>query len=84
MERREGIMQVLVFVTDDGRGCEATGPMLVIEDVPSASLPPNPRSLAWRYFATMRAEDVLFGSEGARMRAVLARRRPFITDRLVR
>ena len=77
-------MQVLVFVTDEGSGSEGSGPMLVIEDVASATLPPNPRSLSWRYFATMRSEDVLFGSERARMHNVLARKRPFITNRLVR
>jgi hypothetical protein len=77
-------MQVLVFVTDDGRSSEGSGPTLVIEDVPTATLPPNPRSLSWRYFATMRSEDVLFGSERAKMQSVLARKRPFITNRLVR
>jgi hypothetical protein len=78
------IMQVLVFVSDDGKSAEGTGPTLVLEDVATAVLPPHPRSLAWRYFATMRAEDSLFGSEASRLRDTLRRGRPFFTPRLVR
>jgi hypothetical protein len=77
-------MQVLVFVTDDGRVPHGSGPTLILEEVPNAVLPPNPRSQQWRYFATMRAEDALFGSEAALMREALARRRGYITKRLVR
>ena len=76
-------MQVLVFVTDD-QSVEGSGPLLVIEDTPTAVLPPNPRSLAWRYFATMAADDALLRPEGALMRRALERKRPFVTDRLVR
>lgn len=77
-------MQVLIFVTDDGRAAEGSGPTLIVEDVPNAVLPPNPRSLQWRYFATMRAEDALFGSESALLREALGKKRAYITKRLVR
>jgi hypothetical protein len=77
-------MQVLVFVTDDGRSPEGTGPTLVVESSAATALPPNPRSLEWRYFATMESQDVMFGSEGARMRQNLARGKPHISNRLIR
>ena len=77
-------MQVLVFVSDDGRSPHGVGPTLILEDRATAVLPPHPRSLNWRYFATMRAEDAMFGSETSRMRDTLRRGRPFVTSRLVR
>jgi hypothetical protein len=77
-------MQVLVFVTDDGRSAEGTGPTLIVEASPVATLPPNPRSLEWRYFATMESEDLMFGSEGFRMRQNLDRGKPHISNRLIR
>ena len=77
-------MQVLVFVTDDGRSPEGTGPTLIVESSPVMTLPPNPRSSEWRYFATMEARDVMFGSEGARMRQNLAQGKPHISNRLIR
>lgn len=77
-------MQVLVFVSDDGKSPQGTGPTLILEDVATAVLPPHPRSLAWRYFATMRAEDAMFGSEVPRLRDALRRGLPFVTPRLVR
>jgi hypothetical protein len=77
-------MQVLVFITEDGKSAEGTGPTLIVEDRPLAVLPPNPRSLGWRYFATMKADDALFGSERARMRSALAKGRPFVSNRLIR
>jgi hypothetical protein len=77
-------MQVLVFVTDDGKAVEGSGPTLIIEDRAQAVLPPNPRALGWRYFATMKAEDAMFGSEAARMRKALKGGKPYITNKLVR
>lgn len=49
-------MQVLVFVTQ-GEDGNATGPTLFLLDKPEAALPPHPRSLEWRYFATVEDRD---------------------------
>lgn len=56
-------MQVIVFVTDDGKSPEGTAPILYLHDNPASALPPHPRSLAWRYFATVPLEDGLFEVE---------------------
>jgi hypothetical protein len=77
-------MQVLVFLTDDGKSAEGSGPTLVVKDHPGAVLPPNPRSLEWRYFATMQADDVFFGSEAALMRLALSKNGSFISNRLAK
>lgn len=61
-------MQILVFVTDDGRP-NGTGPILFLPATPEAVLPPHPRSLSWRYFATVSEDDALLGDDKA---AVLA------------
>jgi len=77
-------MQVLVFVTDDGKSVEGSGPTLVLLDAPTAVLPPNPRAMQWRYFATMRSGDSLFSAEAARMQSALTNGTPFVTDRLIK
>ncbi|HZY68950.1 MAG TPA: hypothetical protein VFE52_10200, partial [Devosia sp.] len=56
-------MRVLVFVTDDGKSREGTGPTLLVADEPSAVLPAHPRSLAWKYFATVDLADSLLAAE---------------------
>jgi hypothetical protein len=81
---RGWFMQVLVFVTDDGKATEATGPTLVVANAPSAVLPPHPRSLDWRYFATMGSDDRLFGHERKKLMRALKSGQPFITPRLVK
>jgi hypothetical protein len=77
-------MQVLVFVSDDGRSPETTGPTLILEDVATAVIPPHPRSMAWRYFATMQSEDALFGSEASAMNRALRKGKAFVSARLVK
>jgi hypothetical protein len=58
-------MQLLVFVTDDGHGL-TSGPTLFTLYQPGARLPPHPRSLAWRYFATIDRDEMpaIGGLEG--------------------
>jgi hypothetical protein len=76
-------MQLLVFVTDDGISPEGTGPILVIEEMPSAVLPPHPRSLSWKYFATVGLDDSLVAAERAAIDASVRDGRPYISSRLV-
>lgn len=59
-------MQLLVFVSDDGTA-DGTGPLLFLPASPEAALPPNPRSLEWRYFATINEDDNLATSEPSLM-----------------
>jgi hypothetical protein len=54
----EPTMLLLVFVTDDGTGTGAS-PTLFIPAVPNAEIPPHPRGLEWRYFATIGEDDKL-------------------------
>jgi hypothetical protein len=77
-------MQVLVFVSDDGSSPDATGPTLILEDIATAVIPPHPRSLTWRYFATMQSEDALFGSEASAMNRALRKGKAFVSARLVK
>lgn len=69
----ELLVQVLVFVTDDSRSSQSSGPTLVLQDTPAAVLPRNPRALEWRYFATMQTGDALFERERDRMGLALSR-----------
>jgi hypothetical protein len=55
-------MQLNVFVTDDGTG-DGTAPILFLPTSPEAALPPNPRALPWRYFATIEAGDSLLSGD---------------------
>jgi hypothetical protein len=75
-------MQLLVFVTDDGTPM-GTGPLLFVENNPPTSLPPNPRSLEWRYFATIAKEDTMFLSERTAGLPALAKDGFYIANRLV-
>lgn len=61
-------MNLLVYVTDDGKG-GATGPTLFLPETDVVGFPPHPRSLHWKYFATISDQDELFqefigGQEG--------------------
>ena len=55
-------MPILVFVTDDGSE-RGTGPLLFLPTRPDAALPPHPRSMSWRYFATVGEGDSLLGPD---------------------
>jgi hypothetical protein len=77
------MMRVIVFVTDDGRSAEGTGPMLVLRDDPLSALPAHPRSLAWRYYATLSSADQLFSNEREAIERSLGAGEPFISKRLV-
>jgi len=76
-------MRLLVFVTDDGLSPEGTGPFLVIEERPNATLPTHPRSLSWKYFVTVGLEDSLIANERTAIEASLRNGKPFISSRLV-
>ncbi len=54
-------MQILVFVTEDDAG-HSTGPTLFLTDDRKSVLPPHPRALEWKYFATISEDDELFAS----------------------
>jgi hypothetical protein len=75
-------MQLLVFVTDDGSP-DGSGPVLFVKDHPLAVLPPHPRSLEWRYFATIDNDDRLFLVEGDAGWDALAEDGFYISDRLI-
>jgi hypothetical protein len=75
-------MQLLMFVTDDGTP-EGSGPLLFVVDHPLAVLPPNPRSLEWRYFATIEKDDNLFLAEGEAGHSALAEDGFYISSRLI-
>ena len=76
-------MRVLVFVTDDGTAA-GTGPLLFLKDFPAAAMPEHPRSLNWRYFATVEESDELLGEDRPAIRRALAWDRPYIASRLLR
>jgi hypothetical protein len=76
-------MQLMVFVTDDDVSAEGTGPLLIVEERPNAVLPPHPRSLAWKYFATVALEDTLLEGDRAAIEAAVVTRRSHISPRLI-
>lgn len=55
-------MQLNVFATDDGSR-DGSGPILLLPLDPQAVLPPHPRSLEWRYFATIEDKDNIPGTD---------------------
>lgn len=75
-------MLLNVFVTDDGTQ-NGTGPILFVLDVPEAALPPNPRSLDWRYFATIEDRDSLLSVDGVAAALAIADEGYYIAHRLV-
>ena len=75
-------MQLIVFVTDDGTP-DGTGPLLFVENHPLSFLPANPRSLEWRYFATIAKDDTMFMAERAAGLPALAKDGFYIANRLV-
>lgn len=76
-------MRILVFVTDDGQSLEGTGPIVYLIDAPAAILPRHPRSMQWRYFATMDSDDVILEEERPQLLAALERGKPFLSSRLI-
>lgn len=57
-------MRVLVFVSDDGTE-DGTGPLLFLREHGQSILPPHPRALGWRYFATVEERDQLLQPNAA-------------------
>jgi hypothetical protein len=76
-------MKVLVFVTDDGTEA-GTGPILFVKDFATSTLPPHPRSLSWKYFATVDEDDELLGEDREAIRSALRDDDSFIAPRLLR
>jgi hypothetical protein len=75
-------MRLLVFVTDDGK-TDRTGPILFMREVPEAVLPPHPRSLTWRYFATISTGDALLGDDMAEAMAAMELHGYFVANRMI-
>lgn len=78
-----GMKRMLVFVTDDGMSPDGTGPILVLEERPEAVLPRHPRSLSWRYFATVGIEDGLLAADRPAIEAAHAAGRAYVSPRLI-
>ena len=76
-------MKVPVFVTDDGTDA-GTGPVLFLKDFASSTLPEHPRSLAWKYFATVDEDDNLVSEDRAAIIAALGAYEPYVAPRLIR
>lgn len=76
-------MKVLVFVTDDGTEA-GTGPILFVKDFATSTLPPHPRALSWKYFATVDEDDALLGDDRDTIRDALHNDDSFIAPRLLR
>jgi hypothetical protein len=74
---------MIVFVTDDGMGRKGTGPILYLADRPDAYLPPHPRSMEWRYFATMDSDDAIVDELRPQLVAALMHRIPFVVSHLI-
>jgi hypothetical protein len=51
-------MNLMMFVTDDGSS-DGTAPMLFLPRTEDAVLPGHPRSLEWKYVATISEDDNL-------------------------
>jgi hypothetical protein len=75
-------MSVHVFVTEDGTA-NGTGPLLFLPDRPDAYLPAHPRSLSWRYFATVSSEDNLVAGEGRDAALALSQDGFYVANRLI-
>jgi hypothetical protein len=74
-------MQLLVFVTDDASP-EGSGPTLFVAAEPGAMLPLNPRTLSWRYLATIDERDRIFDVHGRDAKQAIRSRGFFISNRL--
>jgi hypothetical protein len=74
--------RLLVFVTETGPET-TSGPIVFVEDRPEAALPPNPRGLGWRYFATVGRGDALIGEEREAIEAGIAEDGYYISNRLI-
>jgi hypothetical protein len=75
-------MQLNVFVTDDGSP-EGTGPILFLPISPGAAMPPNPRALEWRYFATIDDEDALLAGDREAALSAIEEDGYYIANRLI-
>ena len=76
-------MRLLVFVTDDGKPA-GTGPIVFLPESPQAVLPPHPRSLPWRYFATIGDNDALLGDERNLILDAIEKTGHYIALRIIR
>lgn len=74
-------MQLVVFVTDDGTP-DGSGPILFIQDHPTASLPQHPRELPWKYARNIASDDELLTGEGPSALDALLRDGYYLSHRL--
>ncbi len=75
-------MQLLVFVTDDGT-LSGSGPVLFVLDDLTSALPPNPRSLGWKYVRNISEDNPLLATEGTTPIDAILRDGYYISNRLV-
>ena len=75
-------MQLNVFVSEDGTR-NGTGPILFLPISPQAALPPNPRALEWRYFATIEDKDGLLAADREAALAAIEDDGFYIAHRLI-
>ena len=75
-------MQLNVFVTGDGTP-DGTGPILFLPISPTAALPPNPRALEWRYFATIEDKDSLLAPDRDQAMSAIGDEGYYIANRLI-
>ncbi len=75
-------MQLLVFVTDDGTS-SGSGPVLFVLDDPTFSLPPNPRSLDWKYVGNISRDNPALATEGTTAIDAILRDGYYVSNRLV-
>jgi len=76
-------MKVLLFITDDGKSVEGTGPALLVRDAADAVLPPHPRGFDWRYFASMDLDDAMLTEQRTRAASALNRIGWYTTPMLI-
>jgi hypothetical protein len=71
-----------VFVTEDG-GPFGTGPILFLPTSPDAALPSHPRSLEWRYFATVGFDDAMLADDREAAIAAVESNGYYVANRLI-
>jgi hypothetical protein len=75
-------VHLLVFVTEDETGT-GTGPIVYLPERADAALPPHPRSLSWRYFATVMESDTLVANDREAILSGIEQDGHFISKRMI-
>jgi hypothetical protein len=75
-------MHLMIFVTEDENGA-STGPIVYLPERADAALPPHPRALEWRYFATVLESDTLLGGDRVPILSGIEENGHFIAQRMI-